>query len=322
MAERIQSEELDKILDDVLKAPISTGETLIVPPQPRIEIYPHLFAALADEPAEAEELAAQVVEVTTRVIGALRQNKPFELDLDDPVNVALLMSMGPAAIGSIVLPNADGSETGMYAATLAKTSAENATIHFTWLGTNTGTRWEVPPQLDPTQPGQSGNDVLIYLSLAAQSSVQGQHGNTPVPVLDPRHMWNQFMKARQGEISPHLADRLDNPLLPENKGKRRLLEVTSASKIILPGEFGPGLLQDPIRQSRKYGFEELGFKWTFIPWMMDQNKLHAGIGQLDTLRANLPDAQARAQRMGFASLIQQGAAETFTNNLKQTGGIV
>lgn len=322
MAERIQSEELDKVLDDVLKAPVSTGETLIIPPVPTLEVYPHLFSSLADEPAEAEELAAQVADVTKNAITTLRQNRPFELDLKDPVNIALLMSMGPAAIGSIVLPNADGSETGMYAATLADTSAENATIHFTWLGTNTGSRWEVPYQLDPTKQGQSGNDVLTYLSFAAQSSTQGQHGNSPVPVLDPRHMWNQFMKARQGYISPHLADRLDDPNRPENQGKRRLLEVTSASKIVLPGEFGPGLLQDPIRQSRKYGFEELGFKWAFIPWMMDRNKLHSGAGQLDTLRANLPDAQARAQRMGFASLIQQGAAQSFTNNLKQTGGFV
>ena len=322
MNERIQSDDLDKVLGDVLKAPVSTGEALIIPPMPKLEVYPHLFAALTDEPNEAEELAAQVAQVTTNALAALRQNRPFELDLDDPINVALLMSMGPAAIGSIVLPNADGSETGMYAATLAETSAENASIHFTWLGTNTGTRWEVPPQLDPTKPGQSGNDVLVYLSFATQGSAQGQHGNSPVPVLDPRHMWNQFMKARQGQISPHLADQLDNPLLIQNKGKRRLLEVTSASKIVLPGEFGPGLLQDPIRQSRKYGFEELGFKWTFIPWMMDQNALHSGVGQLNTLRANLPDAQARAQRMGFASLIQQGAAEAFTNNLKQTGGMV
>lgn len=313
---RQESDYLDKILDVELGVKVATGPQLQVVVPPSIDMMPGYLAHLTEDEAEAVELTAQMSELKQEVINKLRQNRPASLSLDDPAAVALVMSLGPGALGRVAVWNQDRSATQMFASTTPETSLDRGSLQFTWIGLqNPAGKWEVPTQLDPLRPQEvSGNDLLTYFSGSHQLGMVGNHAqNSPIRVEDPRHLINQFMKLEQPNIGSHAADDL------ETKGRRRLLKVTSAQKIVAPGELGNSIFQDPVHTTRVYGFEEIPLAWVFSPELMNQDKLLAGQGELETIRANRPDGLQRLQRMGFASLLHRGLGERLPVVLPKNG---
>lgn len=319
MAERLQTEKLDRILEVELGVSLK-GARVEIPTPPKIDLLPQRLIALTGDPIEAGTLAVQVAEAKTGAIKKLKENKEAVLRLDDPANVALLMTLGSCALGRVAVWNPDRTVTQMFASTTPETSLDRGTIQFTWIGLqDQAGKWSVPIELDPLRPELvGGNDLLTYLSGSNQLGVVGDHvANTQVKVEDPRHLINQFMRLEQPETGSHKADDLEDPT--KNNGRRRLLAVTSAQALVRPGEFGNSIFQDPVYTTKVYEFEEIPMAWIFSPELMDQEKLRTGEGDLETMRTNKPDGLQRLQRMGFASLMQRGLADNLPRILPKSG---
>lgn len=319
MTERAQSEKLDRVLETELGVSLK-GARVEVPTPPKLDLLPKRLIGLTGDPVEAGTLAVQVAEAKIGAIKKLKENKEAILRLDDPANVALLMTLGPCALGRVAVWNPDRSVTQMFASTTPETNLDRGRIQFTWIGLqDPNGKWSVPVELDPLRPELvGGNDLLTYLSGSNQLGVVGNHSaNAQVRVEDPRHLINQFMRLEQPETGSHKADDLEDP--SKNQGRRRLLAVTSAQTLVRPGEFGSSIFQDPVFTTKVYEFEEIPIAWVFAPELMDQEKLRSGEGDLETMRTNKPDGLQRLQRMGFASLMNRGLADNLSRILPQSG---
>ncbi len=234
----------------------------------------------------------------------------------NPEGIRFTQALGPYGLIRLALPEQASSPRQVFATITPDTEYSADRLRFAYLGRwdDTGKKLWIPEHVDPASvPNKlSPNDVSLYLSAANQLATVGDHEHgTPIPIVEPRHLLNAIADFAQGstvhsllsQIAPGKRSHAGDMWEEQNRSFLPILSPKTPQD--LAQRVDPVWV--PISVTRTYSLhDQLPMAIVFTPDLVDQNQLYND--KIVPISANIPGALEHLQRMGFATLLQNGMA--------------